>query len=191
MRSLLSVLVILTGAILRADLTTTKSIEDRGENGIVATTVTKRDGLVVYVRHQHDPKRSGDYQNCVERFYIRGMLVAEVCEWDGKRSIDVRSDKDIDVSFFSGDGAWKPKLIVAEMKGVDTEFYFLRSDEFFQPTDTEEKVKLTKQRMHQKDSPNQPPLRMPVSGTPAASASAKATADRGAAVAPPPGGAGR
>jgi hypothetical protein len=34
---------------------------------------------------------------------------------------------------------------------------------------------------------NQPPLRMPVSVTPTASASAKATADRGAPVAPPPG----
>jgi hypothetical protein len=39
--------------------------------------------------------------------------------------------------------------------------------------------------------PNKPPLRMPVSGTPAASASAEATADRGAPVAPPPGAAGR
>ena len=37
---------------------------------------------------------------------------------------------------------------------------------------------------------NQPP-RTPVSGTPAASASAKATADKGAPVAPPPGAAGR
>ena len=43
----------------------------------------------------------------------------------------------------------------------------------------------------QKRQPNQPPLRMPVSGTPAASASAKATADRDAPVAPPPGIAGR
>jgi TonB family protein len=42
-----------------------------------------------------------------------------------------------------------------------------------------------------KKEANQPPLRMPVSGTPAASASAKATADRGAPVAPPPGIAGR
>jgi hypothetical protein len=39
--------------------------------------------------------------------------------------------------------------------------------------------------------PNQPPLRMPVSSTPAASASAEPTADRGAPVAPPPGIAGR
>jgi hypothetical protein len=39
--------------------------------------------------------------------------------------------------------------------------------------------------------PNKPPPRMPVSGTPAASASAKATADRGAPVAPPPGASGR
>jgi hypothetical protein len=38
---------------------------------------------------------------------------------------------------------------------------------------------------------NQPPLQTPTSGTPAASASAKATADKGAPVAPPPGAAGR
>ena len=39
--------------------------------------------------------------------------------------------------------------------------------------------------------PNQPPLQTPVSGTPAASASAEPTADKGAPVAPPPGAAGR
>jgi len=39
--------------------------------------------------------------------------------------------------------------------------------------------------------PNQPPLQTPVSGTPAASASAEPTADKGAPVAPPPSIAGR
>jgi hypothetical protein len=46
-------------------------------------------------------------------------------------------------------------------------------------------------RAQTKNRANQPPLRMPVSGTPAASASAEPTADRGAPVAPPPGIAGR
>jgi len=49
----------------------------------------------------------------------------------------------------------------------------------------EESIKLMKE-----ESPN-PPLQTPTSGTPAASASAEATADRGAPVAPPPGAAGR
>jgi hypothetical protein len=40
-------------------------------------------------------------------------------------------------------------------------------------------------------SPNKAPLRMPVSGTPAAASSAEATEARGAPVAPPPGIAGR
>jgi hypothetical protein len=44
---------------------------------------------------------------------------------------------------------------------------------------------------NEKDEANQPPLQTPTSGTPAASASAKATADRGVPVAPPPGIAGR
>ena len=42
-----------------------------------------------------------------------------------------------------------------------------------------------------KQRPNQPPLRMPVGGTPAAASSFEATEARGAPVAPPPGGAGR
>jgi len=45
--------------------------------------------------------------------------------------------------------------------------------------------------IYRENMPNQPPLRTPGSGTPAASASAKATADKGAPVAPPSGAAGR
>ena len=131
--SLLALGLALSPATARQE--TTKSVVDKGSNGLLETTTVKRDGVVIYQLQRMDRGRVGKYESYAERFYKGSLAMIEFSLVDGTRNCLVQSVQGVEVNIFSKSDSWKPSLILIDVPNAGFEYFSLQSDGFYKPID--------------------------------------------------------